>query len=209
MVVGDGSKSNRNMPSLALTIEGTTISATDVDDEIIDSNTSTGFKSSTKNEDSPRHKLTTMVSEVKEDESEVSICSGASTPVHSYNNPQTPTSSPNNKFLHNGLEKDSRVSEKSDSDSISTVSSEKEMSKNVVNENDMNNANVQYRARKSDSSLRSIDRSQEYSNRRTKAENELISYKKTRKRTRKFMIDGVLVTTTTSKVIYGEDEDTG
>lgn len=32
--------------------------------------------------------------------------------------------------------------------------------------------------------------------------------KKTRKRTRKFEIDGVVVTTTTSKVIYG-DEDSG
>lgn len=32
--------------------------------------------------------------------------------------------------------------------------------------------------------------------------------KKTRKRTRKFEIDGVIVTTTTSKVIYGDDEST-
>ena len=31
--------------------------------------------------------------------------------------------------------------------------------------------------------------------------------KKTRKRTRKFEIDGVIVTTTTSKVIYGDDEN--
>lgn len=31
--------------------------------------------------------------------------------------------------------------------------------------------------------------------------------KKTRKRTRKFEIDGVVVTTTTSKVIYGDEEN--
>ena len=31
--------------------------------------------------------------------------------------------------------------------------------------------------------------------------------KKTRKRTRKFEIDGVIVTTTTSKIIYGDEEN--
>jgi STE20-like kinase len=31
--------------------------------------------------------------------------------------------------------------------------------------------------------------------------------KKTRKRTRKFEVDGVMVTTTTSKVVYGDDDD--
>ena len=31
--------------------------------------------------------------------------------------------------------------------------------------------------------------------------------KKTRKRTRKFEIDGVVVTTTTSKIIYGDEEN--
>ncbi|KAL1122503.1 hypothetical protein AAG570_002834 [Ranatra chinensis] len=46
-------------------------------------------------------------------------------------------------------------------------------------------------------------------NSRTKEELELMNLrKKTRKRTRKFEIDGVVVTTTTSKVIYG-DEDCG
>lgn len=36
-----------------------------------------------------------------------------------------------------------------------------------------------------------------------------IANRKTRKRTRKFIIDGVVMTTTTSKVIYGDDEDYG
>lgn len=47
--------------------------------------------------------------------------------------------------------------------------------------------------------------------RRTKEDAERIHLmnlkKKTRKRTRKFEIDGVVVTTTTSKVIYGDDEN--
>ena len=60
---------------------------------------------------------------------------------------------------------------------------------------------IQYRARKSENNLlRPSDRALEYQNRRTKEENDMILYKKTRKRTRKFLIDGVLVTTTTSKV---------
>lgn len=45
-------------------------------------------------------------------------------------------------------------------------------------------------------------------NERSKEEMELRNLKKkTRKRTRKFEIDGVQVTTTTSKVIYGDDEN--
>lgn len=45
---------------------------------------------------------------------------------------------------------------------------------------------------------------------RTKEEIQLANLKKkTRKRTRKFEIDGVQVTTTTSKVIYGDDEENG
>lgn len=44
--------------------------------------------------------------------------------------------------------------------------------------------------------------------RRTKEEIQIANLKKkTRKRTRKFEIDGVQVTTTTSKVIYGDDEN--
>ncbi|KAK6638971.1 hypothetical protein RUM43_007241 [Polyplax serrata] len=43
---------------------------------------------------------------------------------------------------------------------------------------------------------------------RTKEDLQMMAYKKkTRKRTRKFEIDGVVVTTTTSKVIYGDDEN--
>lgn len=42
---------------------------------------------------------------------------------------------------------------------------------------------------------------------RSKAENSIRNMnRKTRKRTRKFVIDGVMITTTTSKVIYGDDD---
>jgi len=44
--------------------------------------------------------------------------------------------------------------------------------------------------------------------RRTKEDIQLLNLKKkTRKRTRRFEIDGTVVTTTTSKVIYGDDEN--
>lgn len=43
---------------------------------------------------------------------------------------------------------------------------------------------------------------------RSKAENSIRNMnRKTRKRTRKFVIDGVMITTTTSKVIYGDDDN--
>lgn len=53
-----------------------------------------------------------------------------------------------------------------------------------------------------------IRRTKPERNERSKEEIELRNLKKkTRKRTRKFEIDGVQVTTTTSKVIYGDDEN--
>lgn len=42
---------------------------------------------------------------------------------------------------------------------------------------------------------------------KTKQETMAMQVRKTRKRTRKFVIDGVLITTTTSKVIYGDEEN--
>ncbi|KAJ8952708.1 hypothetical protein NQ318_021026 [Aromia moschata] len=42
---------------------------------------------------------------------------------------------------------------------------------------------------------------------KSKSESLAIQNRKTRKRTRKFVIDGVLITTTTSKVIYGDEEN--
>lgn len=53
-----------------------------------------------------------------------------------------------------------------------------------------------------------IRRAKPERNERSKEEIEMRNLKKkTRKRTRKFEIDGVQVTTTTSKVIYGDDEN--
>ncbi|KAL1490995.1 hypothetical protein ABEB36_011658 [Hypothenemus hampei] len=42
---------------------------------------------------------------------------------------------------------------------------------------------------------------------KTASQTAAILNRKTRKRTRKFMIDGVMITTTTSKVIYGDDDN--
>lgn len=42
---------------------------------------------------------------------------------------------------------------------------------------------------------------------KTKSELAAMASRKTRKRTRKFVIDGVLITTTTSKVIYGDEDN--
>uniref|UniRef100_A0A2P2HZL7 STE20-like serine/threonine-protein kinase n=1 Tax=Hirondellea gigas TaxID=1518452 RepID=A0A2P2HZL7_9CRUS len=137
------------------------------------------------------------------------------------------------------LPEDSR----SDSDSVSTVSSEKENSKprgrsstsggeeevqlrrparlnstdtsaSTLNRS-VNSINVTSNSIAStDGSLKPIDKNRQnrqgnlMRNGRTKEENDSLALrKKTRKRTRKFMIDGVIVTTTTSKVIYGDDED--
>lgn len=54
---------------------------------------------------------------------------------------------------------------------------------------------------KHDVALKPVDKNRENRAARTKEENDLVALrKKTRKRTRKFVIDGVVVTTTTSKV---------
>ncbi|KAA0192331.1 hypothetical protein HAZT_HAZT004429, partial [Hyalella azteca] len=124
----------------------------------------------------------------------------------------------------------------SDSDSISTVSSEKENSKPTgVGGGGSSEEEVvlrhptagrspstdtsSYRSEAGesmieDSTLKNVNRQRQSrqaiatKNGRTKEENESIALrKKTRKRTRKFMIDGVVMTTTTSKVIYGDDEE--
>ncbi|XP_018015536.1 serine/threonine-protein kinase 10 isoform X1 [Hyalella azteca] len=128
------------------------------------------------------------------------------------------------------------LEDRSDSDSISTVSSEKENSKPTgVGGGGSSEEEVvlrhptagrspstdtsSYRSEAGesmieDSTLKNVNRQRQSrqaiatKNGRTKEENESIALrKKTRKRTRKFMIDGVVMTTTTSKVIYGDDEE--
>ena len=113
-----------------------------------------------------------------------------------------------NKIVRRGAEVKIAVSaDKSDAESISTTIShdsriEIDTEKKELQEED----DVIIRRKKPISGYKS-----EYSNvtAPTKEEIELKNLrKKTRKRTRKFEIDGVQVTTTTSRVIYG-DEETG
>lgn len=90
---------------------------------------------------------------------------------------------------------------RSDAESISTTVSQDSRGSNK--ENRPNQTEVILRHRQP------ADYHRQENNRssRTKEELELINLKKkTRKRTRKFEIDGQIITTTTSKVIYGDED---
>ncbi|XP_058808157.1 serine/threonine-protein kinase 10 isoform X2 [Phymastichus coffea] len=120
----------------------------------------------------------------------------------------------------------SKSIDRSDAESISTTISQDSRGSNkesnhVTNgpsENVNNSVNESHRTESRQSSEMDeevvLRRKPEYVReipRRTKEDIERIQLmnlkKKTRKRTRKFEIDGVVVTTTTSKVIYGDDEN--
>lgn len=221
---------------VALTIEGTTVGATDVDDDVFDHEqnniknlkgsqspsrpvltreTTVDSVVSVDSNDRPILTRESTIESVQSVDSVISTVSTFSTPVHSNHAPSRPSTSasnsPGTKILPNGIGRDNhRVTEKTDWDNISTTSSEKE--NKPRSENDENSEEVVLRrmqmsqSDKSDTSLRTVDRNRG----RTKEEMEFIALrKKTRKRTRKFVIDGVVVTTTTSKVIYGDDEEMG
>ncbi|KAM7345226.1 sterile20-like kinase isoform 2-T4 [Cochliomyia hominivorax] len=113
-----------------------------------------------------------------------------------------------NKIVRRGTEVKISVSaDKSDAESISTIAShdsriEVEVDKKEIQEED----DVIIRRKKPNTGYKS---GYSVGSGPTKEEIELKNLrKKTRKRTRKFEIDGVQVTTTTSRVIYG-DEETG
>ncbi|KAK7020281.1 hypothetical protein SK128_006864, partial [Halocaridina rubra] len=224
--VSSAEEENRHM---ALTIEGTTVGATDVDDDVFDQehNNIKNLK-----ESQPRRPVLTRESTVSSvvsvesttrpiltrestfdsvmsADSVISTVSTVSTPQHS--NIAQRRSGNATKVVPNGIGKDShgRLSEKSDWDNISTTSSEKE--NKPRSDHDDNSEEVVLRrspmSDKNDLSLRPSDRNRD-GRARTKEEMEIVAHrKKTRKRTRKFVIDGVVVTTTTSKVIYGDDEE--
>ncbi|XP_016845889.1 serine/threonine-protein kinase 10 isoform X3 [Nasonia vitripennis] len=122
----------------------------------------------------------------------------------------------------------SKSIDRSDAESISTTISQDSRGSNKENNHvgnnnavaNTNNANGNENHRTESRQSSEIDeevvlrRKPEYTRempRRTKEDIERIQMmnlkKKTRKRTRKFEIDGVVVTTTTSKVIYGDDEN--
>ncbi|XP_014472250.1 PREDICTED: serine/threonine-protein kinase 10 isoform X2 [Dinoponera quadriceps] len=99
----------------------------------------------------------------------------------------------------------SKSIDRSDAESISTTISQ--------DSRESNKENRQAQHTEVDEEVvlrRKPDYSREVSSRpaRTKEDIQMMNLKKkTRKRTRKFEIDGVVVTTTTSKVIYGDDEN--
>ncbi|XP_032674602.1 serine/threonine-protein kinase 10 isoform X3 [Odontomachus brunneus] len=101
----------------------------------------------------------------------------------------------------------SKSIDRSDAESISTTISQDSRESNK--ENRLNQA--QHTEVDEEVVLRrKPDYNREVSSRptRTKEDIQMMNLKKkTRKRTRKFEIDGVVVTTTTSKVIYGDDEN--
>ncbi|EFN77087.1 serine/threonine-protein kinase 10 isoform X7 [Harpegnathos saltator] len=101
----------------------------------------------------------------------------------------------------------SKSIDRSDAESISTTISQDSRESNK--ENRLNQAQ-QTEADEEVVLRRKPDYNREVSSRptRTKEDIQMMNLKKkTRKRTRKFEIDGVVVTTTTSKVIYGDDEN--
>ncbi|XP_042874433.1 serine/threonine-protein kinase 10-like isoform X3 [Penaeus japonicus] len=208
------SAEEENRPTMSLMIEGTTVGATDVDDDVFDHSEHNESKTPKDNQTRPVLIRESTV------ESEVSIESGfstgstLSTPTHHNiptRNNTTVAGSPGLKILPNGIGKDNhKLPEKSDWDNVSTASSEKE---NKPREREEEAAEEVVLRRppagdKQDVALKPVDKNRENRAARTKEENDLVALrKKTRKRTRKFVIDGVVVTTTTSKVIYGDDED--
>lgn len=221
---------------LALTIEGTTIGATDVDDDVFDqeqnnlrnlrdshgSSKPTLTRESTVDsmvssvmsvESSTRPILTreSTVDSVVSVDSVISTMSTTSTPMHSnFVSRQASTSatnSPGPRHIANGIGRD-RLADKSDWDNISTTSSEKE-NKHRMDQDDNSDEVILRRvpmSDKNDANNRAGDKNRG----KTKEEMDMVALRrKTRKRTRKFVIDGVVVTTTTSKVIYGDDEEMG
>ena len=101
--------------------------------------------------------------------------------------------------------------DRSDAESISTTASQDSRGSNKENNNHPSrDASRQITETEDEVVLR---RKPEYNRdpptkTRTKEDIQIMNLKKkTRKRTRKFEIDGVVVTTTTSKVIYGDDEN--
>lgn len=87
---------------------------------------------------------------------------------------------------------------RSDWDAVSTTSSEKENRHREKDDESLDEVVLRrsQRSNSSDISLQPLDKNKENRNTRTKAENDLVALrKKTRKRTRKFVVDGVVVTT--------------
>ncbi|KAK3870832.1 hypothetical protein Pcinc_023976 [Petrolisthes cinctipes] len=204
------SAEEENRPAMSLVIEGTTVEATDVDDDDVfhhtDQQNSKTARESSGNKPELVRELT-IGSEVSL-ESGVSSGSTVSTPTHhnDYSQQSTPVmTSPGTKILPNGIGKEAhRLSDKSDWDTVSTTSSEKENRPREREDEGLEEVVLRRHGRGDDVTLQPLEKNMR--NPRTKAENDLVALrKKTRKRTRKFVVDGVVVTT---RQVFYEDEGT-
>lgn len=100
----------------------------------------------------------------------------------------------------------SKSIDRSDAESISTTISQDSRESNK--ENRLNQTSQHAEVDEEVVLRRKPDYNRESRPTRTKEDIQMMNLKKkTRKRTRKFEIDGVVMTTTTSKVIYGDDEN--
>ncbi|XP_042211775.1 serine/threonine-protein kinase 10-like isoform X3 [Homarus americanus] len=209
------SAEEENRPTMSLLIEGTTVSATDVDDDEVfdhsENNESKTAKESSANKPALVRELT-IGSEVSV-ESGVSAGSTVSTPSHQtdYSQQSTPVAnSPVTKILPNGIGKDAHRLERSEWDNVSTTSSERENRHRERDDESLDEVVLRrpQQADLSDVTIQPLEKNREGRNARaTKQENDLLALrKKTRKRTRKFVVDGVVVTT---RQVFYEDEGMG
>lgn len=191
------SDSGDELNKSAMTLAGTTVESTDVD-EIVDRN--------------PRK----MNGQIRNDRSSRSSGSGKIVKDKDPKNPKDKRTSPDS-YEGSRSHSDSgstrshtpnKSIDRSDAESISTT-----ISQDSRGSNKENHAGRDSRQASEPDEEVVLRRKPDYNREpprpaRTKEDIQIMNLKKkTRKRTRKFEIDGVVVTTTTSKVIYGDDEN--
>ncbi|XP_015597682.1 serine/threonine-protein kinase 10 isoform X2 [Cephus cinctus] len=188
------SDSGDEINKMGMTVAGTTLESTDVD-EIVERN-STKMNGQVRRENDRVPKLSKQKESVKAlKEKRVSPDSYEGSRSHS-DSGSTRSHTP------------SKSIDRSDAESISTTISQDSRESNKENHigresRQSSEIDDEVVLRRKPDYNREIPRPT-----RTKEDIQMMNLKKkTRKRTRKFEIDGVVVTTTTSKVIYGDDEN--
>ncbi|RXG73179.1 Serine/threonine-protein kinase 10 [Armadillidium vulgare] len=218
-VILDASESTQ----MSLTIEGTTLEDTDVDEV----ENSTSSPSSSINEPLTQVKESVINSNAKE-QNKIGITSFGSPsspsteeidssvsiqPKITDQSDKIPTTTPLQPIQNGIRRQSSRASDRSDSDTTSIIGSDKENRHQKVEEDSTEEVTLRRAGGKASNANSSpLLNSSELAAKNLKNKELQASIalrKKTRKRTRKFVIDGVVVTTTTSKVIYGDDEEQG
>ncbi|XP_046994651.1 serine/threonine-protein kinase 10 isoform X1 [Schistocerca americana] len=126
---------------------------------------------------------------------------------HSVSRSHSDTSSTQSSEPVTPLSSTGKLIDRSDADSVTTTASQDSHGSNKENQPNRDSTNLddleEVVLRRKPDYMREMNRAN-----RTKEDIQIMNLrKKTRKRTRKFEIDGVVVTTTTSKVIYGDEEN--